>query len=216
MNYTGGNLNLNNSSLLNVASVNGKENKWEINSDGVLISRISDVNSDNNKEVYGLSSADVEVQISSSSVLNGNEAAIVLPEDLQNIISTSTPIKVLITFTSAPPVSGYFIADKDYQGFKLKTVGDIPASSTFDWLVIARRRGYEMDQSVAVPATDTVIPGPESSGEESTTDTSTPTVIPSNSEESTTDTSTPPVIPSDTSTPSADQVVVVPDSPPSP
>ena len=214
LNYSGGNLNLNNSSLLNVASVNGKENKWEINSEGVLISRISSGDTANNKEVYGLSSTDVEVQISSSSILNGNEVAIALPEDLQNIISTSTPIKVLITFTSAPPASGYFIADKNYQGFKLKTVGDISASSTFDWLVIARRRGYDVDQTSVIPDTSTVIPNPESSGEGSPSDSSTPPVIPNGSEGSPTDTSTLPSTPTDTSTPSVDQIVVVPDTPP--
>ncbi|MEK7578369.1 MAG: hypothetical protein AAB456_01450, partial [Patescibacteria group bacterium] len=77
-------------------------------------------------------------------------------------------LKVLLTATTS--IQGQlFVADKTSYGFVVKSFNG-PGDGKFDWLVIARRKGYEgADSASATPAPEP-SPSPDGSG---------PTVTPS-------------------------------------
>ncbi len=128
---------LQNQSLLNVVSINGAENKWEINQDGLLISRVA--TSQGEKSVYGLTSEEIEITLSGNNQLINGEAAITFNSAVQEMIDDSRPMKVSITLTSDEPVIT-FVKEKSATGFTVKQTGNGMSNATFDWIVIAKRK----------------------------------------------------------------------------
>jgi len=89
---------------------------------------------------YGVDSTRGEIILSGSAKLQNGQAKVFFDVSFSSIISDKIPIKVLITPTS--PIQGnLYVAEKSIYGFIVKGSGS--EEGTFDWLVVARRRGFE-------------------------------------------------------------------------
>ncbi|MFB0510019.1 MAG: hypothetical protein ACETVX_05940, partial [bacterium] len=91
-------------------------------------------------QTYGTESIRVEVQASGTGVLEGGEARIIFDPSFRAIISDQVSYKVIITPTSKPR-NLLYVAEKNPDGFLVRGMPGEYAS--FDWLVIATKRGYE-------------------------------------------------------------------------
>ena len=91
---------------------------------------------------YGVDSTRGEIQLSGTADLVNGEAKIFFDYSFTSIISNKTPLRVLITPTSDTIHGQVYVATKTPYGFVVKELNGI-SSGKFDWLVIARRKGYE-------------------------------------------------------------------------
>ncbi|MBP9822289.1 MAG: tail fiber domain-containing protein, partial [Candidatus Pacebacteria bacterium] len=124
---------------------------------------------------YGVDSTRGEIQLSGSSQIVNGEARVFFDYSFSSIISASTSIKLIVTPTSV--MQGQLYTDSKSQfGFVVKELNGT-SNGTFDWLVIARRKGF--DSIVATPSpTPLVAPAPQdppASGSPELTPTPTPT-----------------------------------------
>ena len=101
-----------------------------------------------------------DVSISGSSELVSGQKTLYF-EDIdatfEEIISHRVPFRVIITPTAEN--NGMYIADKinvldnnsepKFLGFQVKELNSGSSSATFDWMVIARRAGYETAEEIA-------------------------------------------------------------------
>jgi hypothetical protein len=101
---------------------------------------------------FSVSSPDVELIISGTGTLVGGKAEIAFEQIFQEAISSEIPVKVVLTAQGAP--SGLlYVASKSNQGFSVERL-DIPDLAiksddiTFDWIAIARQKGYEQRPEV--------------------------------------------------------------------
>ena len=107
---------------------------------------------------YGVDATREEIQLSGSNKLVNAEARIFFDESFSEIISASTSIRVIVTPTSY--INGQlYVAEKNLYGFIVREIGGQDQGGTFDWLVIARRKGYDDDATV-IP---TITPEPSPS-----------------------------------------------------
>ncbi len=135
--YSGGDLDLQNYALLNVKNIVGTDNKWAIDENGQFITRIQ-TSGGNTKEMFAMQSPYSEFVFSSSSELVNGEAIINFDPDTCELIDETQPLKVNITLTGE--CSGIFVKEKSATGFIVKELGGGNSSSTFDWMVIAKRK----------------------------------------------------------------------------
>ena len=155
---------------------------------------------------YGVDSTRGEIQLSGSSSLVAGEAKVFFDYSFSSVISATTPIKLITTPTSI--MQGQLYVDsKSQYGFVVKELNSMD-TGTFDWLVIARRKGYEdrtSSSSLNIESLNMTTPTPtpdlstESSGGQATPS-PTPDVSPSPTP-APSDTSAPTPAPSDTPTP---------------
>jgi hypothetical protein len=147
---------------------------------------------------YGVDSTRGEIQLSGTSQIVNGEARIFFDYSFSSIISSSTPIKVILTPTSA--MQGQLYVDtKNPYGFVVKELNNQDVSGTFDWLVIARRKGLD-DVTVSPTPAPTIVAPSDNSTPASSSATVSPTPTPTDSPApSDTPTSTP--APTDTPTP---------------
>lgn len=124
--------------LLNVASIVGVDNKWEIDTNGTLITKIT-TSEGTEKKLYGMSSENIEITLSGTSTLENGEARIVFATDTQEIIDETQPIKVVFSLTS-PFSKNIYVSEKSKEGFVLKEVDGTDSGITFDWMVLAKRK----------------------------------------------------------------------------
>ncbi|MBX4190091.1 tail fiber domain-containing protein, partial [Candidatus Parcubacteria bacterium] len=90
---------------------------------------------------YGVDSTRGEIQLSGTSQIINGEARVFFDYSFSSIISANTPIKVIITPTST--MSGQLYVDsKNQYGFITEELNGTDTGS-FDWLVIARRKGFD-------------------------------------------------------------------------
>jgi len=157
-----GNLNMNGRRILNVSKIVAQNEVWSIDENGVL--KVKVTNNGTSKEMFGLISAKVEMALSGSDELNNGEKIINLntvdPDFVKNI-SQNTPLKVLVTLTGR--ANGIYVAEKTSTSFKVKELNNGASSASFDWLVIARRKGYEDAVSSALSVSLPVSEPPDSS-----------------------------------------------------
>lgn len=90
---------------------------------------------------FGVDSTQGEIQLSGSSDLVYGEAKIYFDYSFSSIISDTVSIKVLVTPTTNLQGQLY-AAEKTKYGFVVKLLNGT-GNGKFDWLVIARCRGYE-------------------------------------------------------------------------
>ena len=111
---------------------------------------------------YGVDSTRGETQLSGSGQLVNGEARVYFDYSFSSIISDKAPIKVIITPTSV--MSGQlYVATKTQYGFVVNELNGADSGS-FDWLVIARRKGYDADvQTSPSPTPSSSIDGSQSS-----------------------------------------------------
>jgi regulator of protease activity HflC (stomatin/prohibitin superfamily) len=86
--------------------------------------------------------------------LVGGRAEITFEETFQEAVSPEIPVKVVLTAQGAP--SGLlYVASKSNQGFSVERleIPDLAIKSddiTFDWIAIAREKGYEQRPEVVM------------------------------------------------------------------
>ncbi|MBI2068577.1 MAG: hypothetical protein HYT67_00505 [Candidatus Yanofskybacteria bacterium] len=90
---------------------------------------------------YGVDSTRGEIALSGSSDLVGGEAKVFFDFSFSSVISPDVPLKVLTTPTTMMQGQLY-VANKTPYGFVVKGMNGA-LDGKFDWLVIARRKGYE-------------------------------------------------------------------------
>jgi len=135
---------------------------------------------------YGVDSTRGEIHLSGSSEISGGEAKIFFDFSFTSIISHDVLLKVLITPTTN--VQGQlYVANKTPYGFVVKSING-QGNAKFDWLVIARRRGYEGNDGDKTQSTDGLIlttsPEPQiASSSDLLTENSTEETVASSSEE---------------------------------
>lgn len=119
---------------------------------------------------YGVDSTRAEIQVSGSGTLVDGKASISFDSSFREVISATAPVRVILTATS--PITIY-VSSKSASGFEVTGTG----VGTFDWLVIARRAGYEGSEAVTPTPepTETLEPTPTPSGEPSISPTPEPT-----------------------------------------
>ncbi|MFA6548118.1 MAG: hypothetical protein WCT11_04230 [Candidatus Magasanikbacteria bacterium] len=135
--YSGGDLNLQGSMLLNVASVSGKNNRWSIDESGHFITKIN--TSQGEKDMYAMQSPTSEFVFSSSSQLIAGEVKVMFDQTMQDVIDSDQPLKINITLTSGE-AKGIYVSEKNSQGFTVKELEGGTSSATFDWMVVAKRK----------------------------------------------------------------------------
>jgi hypothetical protein len=149
-------LDANNFTISNIKKIVSKDEVWSIDENGVLKVKIAVENGDQNankkeKEIFGLSSTQVEIVLSGSGKLEKGEALIDFAKvelDSENksganftdIVDPEIPLKIILTPTE--PTRGLYVAEKYSQGFKAKELDGGTSNATFDWIVIGRRKGY--------------------------------------------------------------------------
>jgi len=104
---------------------------------------------------YGVDSTRGEIQLSGTSELVNGEARIFFDQSFTAIISNKVPLRVFITPITDSIHGQLYVATKTQYGFVVKELNGQDAGK-FDWLVIARRKGY--DQDAAINPTVTPIP----------------------------------------------------------
>ncbi len=150
--YSGGNLNLQNHSLISVSSIIGSSNKWRIDEFGNLVQRISTVAGD--KDIYSLqSSIKQEIVISGTSTLENGSKRVMLTDLDQAIIDRTVPLKIMIT--PSGETFGVYVAERSYDSFLVRENGNGISNAEFDWTVIAKVLNSE---EVILPAEDTNAP----------------------------------------------------------
>ena len=188
INYFGGDLDLQNYILLNVKNISGSDGKWVIDENGQFITKIK-TSDGNTKEMFAMQSPYSEFVFSSSSELINGEAIIMFDSSTQEIIDEAQPIKVNITLTGE--CGGIFVKQKSNVGFTVKELNNGSSTSSFDWMVIAKRKLI-----ATAPVESTQLIEEQSIVEEtvfsepSTPETSTTTIT-----ETVTETTTPEIIP---------------------
>ncbi len=175
---------------------------------------------------YGVDSTRGEIQLSGSSQLVAGEAKIYFDYSFSSIISATAPIRVIVTPTTMMQGQLY-VSDKTPYGFVIKELNS-QDTGNFDWLVIARRKGFEgtdafgATASVSAPVSPSATPTPAPSenpppaggGESTPAPTPEPTPAPTESPTPTPD-ATP--APSDTPAPTPDSTPTpTPDATPTP
>jgi len=167
------------------------------------------------KDVYAMSSGEVEITLNGKAVLNNGSAKVLFADidpQFEDIISSSEDLRVIITpTTNDSAFRGITVSEKlqkakpnnkmVWEGFEVRELEGGTSSASFDWLVIGRRIGYE-DAEIpeeVVPLIETPVnesePTPETSvenDEEETAPVETPGILPDVSEENPA-TETPPV-----------------------
>jgi hypothetical protein len=153
-------LNLQNHSLLNVAGIFGKNNKWRIDEFGNLIQKITTVAGE--KEIYGLQSVGKqEIVISGTSTLENGIKQVVLADLDQAIIDKTVPLKIQITMSGE--TNGVYVSERNYDSFTVKENNNGQSNAAFDWTVIAKVLSEDqvqpevpiIDQSSGAASTDT-------------------------------------------------------------
>lgn len=141
---TNGGLDMAGRHILNVLSVKSKENKWMIDEEGYLVMKVKTKQGD--KDLYSLQSGqDKELVLSGSSQLENGLKKIELPLIDQEVIDPTASIKVSVTLTGE--AKGVFVSEKNYQGFTVKELGNGTSNATFDWMLIAKRRPADFQES---------------------------------------------------------------------
>lgn len=108
---------------------------------------------------YGVDSTRGEIVLTGSSEISGGEARIFFDFSFTSIISEKAPIKVIITPTTVTQGQLY-VDTKTPYGFVIKSING-PGNGSFDWLVVARRKGYEANDIQSVPIAESPTPTPQ-------------------------------------------------------
>ncbi|MEK7151504.1 MAG: hypothetical protein AAB784_02200, partial [Patescibacteria group bacterium] len=141
-------------------------------------SRVGLEDNGNYLATYGVDSTRGEIQLSGTSDLVFGEAKVYFDYSFTELIASSSPIKVLITPTTR--INGQLYVDqKTPYGFVVKEL-NAASNGKFDWLVIARRKGYEgtdgaiPNSQFPIPNETAVPPSPSPSSEPVITESPTP------------------------------------------
>jgi hypothetical protein len=90
---------------------------------------------------FSVVSADQEIIISGSATLVQGRLSIDFPADIRSAVSED--IALVVTVTPTSECNGVFISKKSTHGFEVKELMSGKSNATFDWIAIARAKGYE-------------------------------------------------------------------------
>ncbi|MEK7680748.1 MAG: hypothetical protein AAB348_01730, partial [Patescibacteria group bacterium] len=160
--FVNGYLDIQNNSIINVASIAGVDGKWRIDQDGSLITKVQ--TSDGEKEIYAMQSQSMEVVFSSSSQLMNGEAVVEFNTSTREMIDAEEPMKISVTLTSDSG-NGIFVASKSASGFVVKELNGGTGGATFDWIIVASRKQTQETAEPSVqqpiqPVVSSVEPAP--------------------------------------------------------
>ncbi len=112
------------------------------------------------KTGFAITSPDMEIVISGSGSLVNGQTVISFDNSYNNVFSKNIELKVIVTPTSE--CNGVFIKNKTSNGFEVKELINGRSNATFDWIAIARVKGYEQtlytEPLQAVPHAETEAP----------------------------------------------------------
>lgn len=159
-----GDINMNGHLITNIGGLVALGETWKVDENGNFTTKgtfATDVETldGKSKKYYTLSSPDVEFNISGSGQLSNGEAIIAFDPETVASISSEIPLKISVTLTDQ--ANGVYVTEKSANGFKVKELANGTSNATFDWVVIARRKGYEVLGSDTVSATSTLTSGSE-------------------------------------------------------
>jgi hypothetical protein len=109
---------------------------------------------------FSVSSREVELMASGTGSLVNGEAHVSFEPEFQAAISAEVPVRVVVTAQDSPSALLY-VAEKSTEGFAVKPL-EIPGLSlktdevTFDWIAIARQKGYEQRPAVLIPSQEQI------------------------------------------------------------
>jgi hypothetical protein len=145
-------------SIINVKKIIGQDEKWSIDENGVL--KVKLANEGAEKEMFGLTSDKVEMIMSGSSRLENGVEVIdlsLIDENFIKNISAETPLKIFVT--ASEESNGLFVSERSAASFTVRELRGGNSGAAFDWIVVARRRGYD-DSSSEVPFAPPSEPAP--------------------------------------------------------
>jgi hypothetical protein len=118
---------------------------WSIDGEGNILTKglvASEITTDSGEvPVYATGSQKAEIALSGTGQLVNGSAVIVFDDISQHIISGGTPIKVTVTLTA--DAQGVYVTDKTIHGFTVHELNGGTSNATFDWMAVARRKGYD-------------------------------------------------------------------------
>jgi hypothetical protein len=146
-----GNLDMSGNYILNVAQIVGKDEKWTIDENGVLKVKLTENSTE--KEMFSTTSPKVEMTISGTSRLENGVKVVdfsLVDEDFVKNISTDTPLKIFVT--ASEECNGVFVFERAAASFTVKETQSGVSNAAFDWMVVARRKGYDDPAPETPPA----------------------------------------------------------------
>ncbi len=100
---------------------------------------------------------DQEIIVSGSAALTDGRASVQLDPVVAAAFSTDIPVRVIVTPTSE--CNGVCVTGKSTAGFLVKELMRGSSAATFDWIVIARAKGYE--KTIYTPPITAEDPAPD-------------------------------------------------------
>jgi hypothetical protein len=170
-------LNMNGGRILAVGALEGVSGNWSIGESGDFVTKgrvTEQVRSYAGELVntYAVTSPQTSIELSGTATLQNGQATVAF-EDIDpafnDIISTTAPIKVLVT--PAGITGQVYVMNKTADGFVIHDTG-LSNGVEVDWLVIAYHKDFEPEEKVAgetVEAAEEIAPEvipPSSTGEE--------------------------------------------------
>ncbi|MFA5133458.1 MAG: hypothetical protein WC459_01475, partial [Patescibacteria group bacterium] len=153
-------LDMESKNLINIASLQGMENKWSISENGdftiagEIIKKI--FTSQGEKDFYPLYSKDPNIILSGSGELINGEARIIFEPALSEIMDPTESIKVNVTMTSEG-AQGLYVAEKSIGDILVREINGGKGGARFDYMIIAKRKMANSplaDVSVSTEATN--------------------------------------------------------------
>lgn len=90
---------------------------------------------------FSVTSADREIIISGSSSLKNGSLDIQFPSNIRSAISAD--VAIIVTVTPTCECNGIYLSKKSATGFQVKELKKGKSNATFDWIAVARVKGYE-------------------------------------------------------------------------
>jgi hypothetical protein len=103
--------------------------------------QLQETNGTERTALYSSSSTEVNVMLSGQGQLVNGQCNIKFDDDFMKVISNQSPL--IITATPMGPTNGVYVASSDYTGFSISENNNGRNSTSFSYIVIGKRAGYE-------------------------------------------------------------------------
>jgi len=150
----------------------GYNNNWTIDENGIFTVK-EKLPDGSTMDLYALMSVNKEITVSGQNRLTDGEVIVTFDENISQIIDDN--YKVLITPTNA--CNGLMAVEKTANGFKVKELNRGSSSASFDWMIIATRAGFVVNNEplstqdpLVAPSSDDQTASPDAIAEPVATD----------------------------------------------
>ncbi|MBU4421550.1 hypothetical protein KKB41_01120, partial [Patescibacteria group bacterium] len=155
-------------SILNIASLSGMEDLWQIDEAGNFITKGEIIKtiatSVGEKDFYPIYNEDPTIMLNGSGELLNGEARIMFDPALSEIMDPNELLSVTISMTSEG-AQGIYVAEKSIADILVKEINGGMGSSKFDYIIIAKRKmnnvaasSQETNEDATIPETSTSTP----------------------------------------------------------